>query len=148
MSTATDLYQQIILEHSRHPFHFGPLPDATHGFRADNPLCGDSFRVALRLADGIILDAAFEGAGCAISKASGSLMCSAIIGCSRKDFERMLNDFQATVTGADDAPPLETMGSLSAFSGLCRFPARIKCAMLCWNAVRSALAPDPEDPAN
>ncbi len=143
MSSATDLYQQIILEHSRRPLHFGTLPDATHVCSADNPLCGDSFRVVLRVDGSIICEAAFEGAGCAISKASASLMCDAIIGQSTDDFEQRFRHFQATVTSAVDAPPLDHMGPLAAFSGLARFPARIKCAMLCWNAARSALNPYP-----
>lgn len=141
MSTATDLYQEIILQHSRRPRHFGGLAGATHYAKAENPLCGDSYAVFLRVddADGIIRDASFEGAGCAISKASASLMTEAMIGRSINDFDALFHRMQALVCNTPEAPTPETMGKLAAFSGVWKFPARVKCALLCWHAAKTAL---------
>lgn len=140
MTSATDLYQEIILNHSRRPRHFGHLENATHRVKADNPLCGDSYEVSLRVdSDGIIRDAAFEGAGCAISKASASLMTDAVIGHSIQDFEALFTRFHDLVRGVDTAPDPASMGKLAAFSGIWKFPARVKCAILCWHAVKTAI---------
>jgi nitrogen fixation NifU-like protein len=141
MTSATDLYQEIILNHSRHPRHFGRLENATHHIKADNPLCGDSYEVFLRVDEGgIIRDATFEGAGCAISKASASLMTDAVIGHSIQDFETLFARFHDLVRGTGTAPAPDSMGKLAAFSGIWKFPARVKCAILCWHAARTALA--------
>ena len=139
MSSATDLYQEIILHHSRQPRHYGPLPGATHTYKADNPLCGDSYTIYLQVGDGVIRQAAFEGAGCAISKASASLMTDTITGKTLAEFETQFARFHALVLGDPDAPRPETMGKLAAFSGIWKFPARVKCAMLAWHGVKSAL---------
>ncbi len=146
MTSASDLYQEIILNHSRRPHHFGTLENPTHSIQADNPLCGDSYRVFLRVnQDGMIEDAAFEGAGCAISKASASMMTDAIIGRSITDFEARFTEFHDLVRGHDTAPPPEKIGKLAAFSGIWKFPARVKCAILCWHAVRNAIKDDPHE---
>lgn len=140
MSSATDLYQEIVLQHSRHPHHFGRLVGATHYAKAENPLCGDRYEVYLHVDDdGIIRDAAFEGAGCAISKASASLMTDAMIGKSVNDFELLFSRTQAMVCHTPGAPDPETMGKLASFSGVWKFPARVKCALLCWHAANTAL---------
>jgi len=139
MSSATDLYQEIILHHSRQPRHYGPLPGATHSYKADNPLCGDSYTIHLQVAGDTIRQASFEGAGCAISKASASLMTERITGRPLAEFEEQFEQFHALVLGGPDAPPAETMGKLAAFSGIWKFPARVKCAMLAWHGVKSAL---------
>jgi len=140
MTTATDLYQEIILNHSRHPRHFGHLENATHRVKADNPLCGDSYEVALRVDEGgVIRDAAFEGAGCAISKASASLMTDAVIGHSIQEFDVLFTRFHDLVRGTANAPEPASMGKFAAFSGIWKFPARVKCAILCWHAVKTAI---------
>jgi len=139
MSTATDLYQQIILHHSRQPHHFGRLPEATHVYKADNPLCGDSYEIFLQVEDGTIRQVAFEGAGCAISKASASLMTDTVTGKSLAEFEAVFARFHALVLGGATAPTPEEMGKLAAFSGIWKFPARVKCAMLAWHGVKNAL---------
>ncbi len=139
MSSATDLYQEIILHHSRQPRHYGPLPGATHAYKADNPLCGDSYTIYLQVEDGVIRQTAFEGAGCAISKASASLMTDTITGKTLAEFEAIFATFHALVLGSQDAPKAETMGKLAAFSGIWKFPARVKCAMLAWHGVKNAL---------
>lgn len=142
MSATTDIYQELILQHSRHPRHFGGLSGATHEAVGDNPLCGDSYHVRLKVdADGIIREAAFEGVGCAISKASASLMLDALIGRTRADFENLFRDFHEVVRGGPEAPAAQTrLGKLAAFAGVWKYPARVKCAILCWHAVRTALA--------
>lgn len=144
MNSATDLYQEIILSHSRHPHHFGRLENPTHQMKADNPLCGDRYEVFLQVDDdGIIRDIAFEGAGCAISKASASLMTDAAMGKSIQDFERLFTRFHDLVCGTLATPSPESMGKLAAFSGVWKFPARVKCAILCWHAVKTAIENDP-----
>ena len=142
MSVSEDVYRELILQHSRSPRHFGGLPGATHAAAGDNPLCGDSYQVRLKLdADGIIREASFEGVGCAISKASASLMLDAVIGRSRADFESLFRDFHDVVRGGPEAPAAQArLGKLAAFSGIWKYPSRVKCAILCWHAVRSALA--------
>lgn len=142
MSVSEDVYRELILQHSRTPRHFGGLPGATHAAAADNPLCGDSYYVRLKLdADGIIRAAAFEGQGCAISKASASLMLEAVIGRTRREFEELFRVFHGVVRGEDQSPAgRERLGKLAAFAGIWKYPARVKCAILCWHAVRTALA--------
>lgn len=139
MSSATDLYQEIILHHSRQPRHYGPLPGATHVYQADNPLCGDSYTIYLQVEDGTIQQATFEGAGCAISKASASLMTDTVTGKTVAAFEAQFARFHALVRGDPEAPEAEEMGKLAAFSGIWKFPARVKCAMLAWHGVKNAL---------
>lgn len=142
MSVTTDIYQELILHHSRRPRHYGPLPDATHAAAGDNPLCGDRYDVRLQMDEaGRIRDAAFEGSGCAISKASASLMLDAVIGLTRDEFEEQFRAFHALVRGEPLTPAATAkLGKLAAFSGVWKYPSRVKCAILCWHAVHSALA--------
>ena len=140
MSGDDALYQQVILDHSRTPRHYGQLVDGTHGAEGDNPLCGDHYEIHLKVdAAGRIHDVAFEGAGCAISKASASLMSEAILGCSGDEVEQLFESFHALVMGRR-LEEVGDLGKLKAFSGVWKYPSRVKCAILCWHTVRSALA--------
>ena len=136
-----ELYQEIILDHSRHPRHFGPLPEANHVAEGHNPLCGDKVKVYLNVDDkGRIANVAFEGKGCAISVASASLMTDMLKGRSIAEAEELMGGFLHLVKGedacelaADDKEQLEVMAGVSAF------PMRVKCATLAWHAMKAAL---------
>lgn len=136
-----ELYQEVILDHSRHPRHFGALAGATHVGEGFNPLCGDRVKIYLVLgADNRIADIKFEGKGCAISQASASLMTDMIVGRTVEEAEKMMGGFLNLVKGedveglsADDRERLEVMGGVSAF------PMRVKCATLAWHTMKSAL---------
>jgi nitrogen fixation protein NifU and related proteins len=136
-----ELYQEIILDHSRHPRHFGPLPAASHVAEGHNPLCGDRVKVYLRVdANGRIDDVSFEGRGCAISVASASLMTEMLQGRRIEDAEKLMGGFLHLVKGEnvdslgeDDRERLEVMAGVSAF------PMRVKCATLAWHAMKAAL---------
>jgi nitrogen fixation NifU-like protein len=140
MSTGlTDLYQEVILDHSRHPRNFGPAEEASRSARGNNPLCGDRVTVHLKIDDDdVIEDARFEARGCAISLASASMMTEMIKGKSETEARELFDRFQALVTGetVEDESWLE---SLSALSGVKDFPTRIKCATLAWHAMAAAL---------
>ena len=131
----------MILDHSRHPRHFGALADATHSDEGYNPLCGDRVKIFLRLdADGRIADVGFEGKGCAISQASASLMTDMIVGRTTAEAEKLMGGFLSLVKGeaveglnADDRERLDVMAGVSAF------PMRVKCATLAWHTMKSAL---------
>jgi nitrogen fixation NifU-like protein len=135
-----ELYQEVILDHSRHPRHFGALEGATHKAEGYNPLCGDRVTVYLRLGDdGRVADIAFEGKGCAISQASASMMAELLRGRTAAQAERLMQGFLHLVKGeaaeelsADDREALEAMGGLS------EFPMRIKCATLAWHTYKKA----------
>jgi len=137
-----ELYQDVILDHSRHPRHFGPLPDATHTGEGHNPLCGDRVKIYLALDNANrIADIKFEGKGCAISQASASLMTDMLVGRSIEEAEKLMGGFLHMVKGeadigelnADDRERLEVMAGVSAF------PMRVKCATLAWHTMKSAL---------
>jgi len=140
-----DLYRDVILDHNRQPRNFGPLPEANASIEGFNPLCGDRLTLRLRLVGDRVADIRFEGQGCAISTASASLMTEAVKGKTRDEalalFERvhsLLTDESAEVD--DDA-----LGKLAALSGVREFPARVKCASLCWHTLVSALnSPAPQ----
>ncbi len=141
MNTTDDLYQEIILQHSRHPRHFGKLEPHTCAVAADNPLCGDSYRIYLRVDEsGVVRGIAFEGAGCAISKASASLMAEALIGKTAAGIDTLYQDFRNLVLGLEPPPDPGSLGALTAFSGVWRFPSRVKCATLAWDAVHAVLS--------
>ena len=136
-----DLYRELILDHSRSPRHFGKLAEATHTAEGINPLCGDKLRLYLRLdQDGMIVDASFEGSGCAISVASASLLTDIVIGTT---VETALNNFQAVTQHLTAATPekLEAIDleKVRALDGVREFPARVKCATLAWHALNSAI---------
>jgi len=136
-----ELYQSIILDHNRRPRNFRVMDDAHVHAEGKNPLCGDQLTIWLKFDGGVISDVSFQGSGCAISKASASLMTAAIKGKTRDEAEQLFTKFHGVVTGAhpEDA---ESMGSLKALSGVSRFPLRVKCASLAWHAMHAALAQD------
>ena len=140
MSELRDLYQAVILDHSKNPRCFHALDDADCSADGYNPLCGDKVAVFLRTKDGRIEEAAFQGAGCAISMASASMMAQAVRGLSTDDFLETFREFHDLVTGKIDfegASP--RLGKLVIFAGVSKFPVRIKCATLAWHTLRAAL---------
>jgi nitrogen fixation protein NifU and related proteins len=139
MAGMDELYQNVILEHNRSPRNFRIMDDASGRADGNNPLCGDRITVWLRIEDDVISDASFQGAGCAISKASASLMTGAVKGKSRGEAERLFDRFHRLVTGRLEAGDSETLGKLAVFSGVSAFPVRVKCATLSWHAMAKAL---------
>jgi nitrogen fixation NifU-like protein len=136
-----ELYQDVILDHSRHPRHFGRLPQASHSGEGYNPLCGDRITLDLSLdADRRISDVAFEGKGCAISQASASLMTDMLIGRTVEEAQKLMGGFLHLVKGedSDDLPP-EDRERLEVMAGVSAFPMRVKCATLAWHTMKSAL---------
>jgi len=145
MSDLRDLYQEVILDHSRHPRHFHALDDADRMADGYNPLCGDKITVFLRTKDGRIEEAAFQGSGCAISMAAASMMTQAIRGATTEEFEQKFRAFHDMVTGkVDDGAAAERLGKLIIFAGVSKFPVRVKCATLAWHTARSAMEQRPE----
>ena len=138
MSELGELYQEIILDHNKKPRNFHELPDANRTAEGFNPLCGDQIQLYVKLEDGVIRDIAFQGAGCAISKASASLMTSALKGKSPEEADALFQRFHRLVT-TDEAADVEALGKLAVFSGVREFPARVKCASLAWHTLRAAL---------
>ncbi len=133
-----DLYQEVILDHNRRPRNFGPLPEANRQAEGYNPLCGDRVTVFLDVEDDRIRDVRFEGAGCAISTASASLMTEALKGLSVEEARSLFHDFHELVTtGAREGSP--ELGKLAVFSGVREFPMRVKCATLAWHTVLAAV---------
>lgn len=138
MSDLGDLYQEVILDHSRSPHNFGTLPSATHNAKGHNPLCGDQVTIHLLLKDNRIEDLRFEGNGCAISKSSASVMTDTVKGKTREEVEALFNQFHALVTNGDKSG-LDETDRLSVFSGVSEFPTRVKCAVLAWHTLKSAM---------
>jgi nitrogen fixation NifU-like protein len=132
-----ELYQSIILDHNRRPQNFRAMPDATAHAEGLNPMCGDQLTVWLRMDGDRVADVSFQGSGCAISKASASLMTQAVKGKTRSQATELFEKFHALVTGHGGG---EDLGSLKAFSGVSRFPLRVKCASLAWHAMKVAMA--------
>ena len=139
MADLRELYQEVILDHSRSPRNFHKMEDATRTAVGNNPLCGDRMTLYLRLDGDRIADASFEGQGCAISKASTSLMTAAIKGMSVSEAETLFGKFHDMVTGDPKADPDPALGRLSVFAGVAEFPARVKCASLPLYTLRAAL---------
>jgi nitrogen fixation NifU-like protein len=140
MSDLRDLYQEVILEHSKAPRNYRQLENANQKAEGFNPLCGDHFTVYLDVQGDAIRDISFQGSGCAISKASASMMTQMLKGKKREDAEKLFDEFHKLVTG--QAPPNEKseLGKLTVFSGVCEYPSRVKCATLAWHALHAALA--------
>jgi nitrogen fixation NifU-like protein len=140
MSGLSALYQDVILEHNRSPRNFRRMEDADRHAEGRNPLCGDQITVWLKLDGDVITDVSFHGSGCAISKASASLMTGAVKGKTRAEVGRLFDRFRAAVTGkpAGGAQSGE-LGKLAVFSGISAFPVRVKCATLPWHALKAAL---------
>ncbi|HEX4105078.1 MAG TPA: SUF system NifU family Fe-S cluster assembly protein [Rhizomicrobium sp.] len=136
-----ELYQEVILDHSRHPRHFGPLDHATHKAEGYNPLCGDRVTVRLVLGqDGRVADIKFEGKGCAISQASASMMTEMLAGRTLPEARKLMDGFLHLVKG-EDAPSLGTddREHLDVMAGISEFPMRVKCATLAWHTFKNAL---------
>jgi nitrogen fixation NifU-like protein len=142
MSDLSDLYQEVILDHNRRPRNFHALADASHAADGHNPLCGDRLRIYLKVIDGVVDDVAFEGAGCAISKASASMMTDAIKGRTVEEVDALFERFHRMVTTPPDCP-VEDMGKLSSLAGVREFPVRVKCASLAWHTLKAAMAQKP-----
>jgi nitrogen fixation NifU-like protein len=141
MADLSELYQQLIIEHNRSPRNFRTLPDANRSAEGDNPLCGDRIILQVRLDDGVIRDIGFQGSGCAISRASASLMTSAVQGRTAADAEKLFQAFHGMVTAHPDAPvDTVALGKLAALSGVRRFPGRVKCATMAWHTLQSAIS--------
>jgi nitrogen fixation NifU-like protein len=142
MHELRELYQETILEHSRKPRNYGELPSANHKAEGFNPLCGDHYTVFVNVKDGAIAEISFHGAGCAISKASASMMTQSLKGKSTEEAEALFSQFHDLVTGTGGKP--EELGKLAAFAGVSEFPLRVKCATLAWHAMRAALRGDQD----
>lgn len=138
MSDLRELYQEMILDHNRNPRNFKALPAASHKAEGYNPLCGDHYTIFVDLDGATIRDVGFQGSGCAISKASASVMTQLIKGKTATEAEELFARYRAMITG-EVKPEVESMGKLAAFSGVSEFPARVKCALLAWHALSSAL---------
>ena len=139
MSDLRELYQQIIVDHNRAPRNFKEIDEATSVANGDNPLCGDKLKVYVRVKDDVIEDIGFQGSGCAISKASASLMTWTVKGKTVREADELFGDFHSMITGKDVTPDGKQLGKLAAFSGVREFPARVKCATLSWHTLRAAL---------
>ena len=141
MSEPEDLYQEQILDHNKSPRNFRVMENANHKAEGFNPLCGDHVTVYLRLHDGRIEDISFQGSGCAISKASASMMTAELKGKQEADAQELFDKVHKMLTGEDADLGL---GKLTVLSGVCKFPARVKCATLAWHTMNSALKGVPE----
>jgi len=139
MSTEA-LYQEIILEHNRKPRNFREMPDADRTVEGRNPLCGDALTLWVKLHDDTVADVSFRGQGCAISKASASLMTAAVKGKSRAEAEALFEKFHKLVLGELPEAEHASLGALRALAGVAKFPLRVKCASLAWHALHSALS--------
>jgi nitrogen fixation NifU-like protein len=140
-----ELYQEVILDHNRRPRNFRRLDPADRTAEGYNPLCGDRLVLYLTLEGDVIKDAAFQGSGCAISKASASLMTDSIKGRTLAQVDELFEGFHRMVTAPPDAAPdTGTLGKLAVFSGIREFPVRVKCASLAWHTLRAAMAAKEE----
>jgi nitrogen fixation NifU-like protein len=139
MSDLRELYQEVILDHNRKPRNFRKMDDASHAVEGFNPLCGDHITVYVRLKNDVIDDISFEGAGCAISKASASMMTASLKGKTADEAEAAFDRVHEMLTSDDPSSDDEALGSLVVLAGVREFPTRVKCASLSWHAMRSAL---------
>ena len=140
MSELSDLYQEVILEHSKAPRNYRRPAGANREAEGYNPLCGDHFTVFLEMEGDAIRDVGFQGSGCAISRASASMMTQSLKGKTRAEAERLFAQFHDLVTGKSDSPAEGSgLGKLAVFSGVSKYPARVKCASLAWHTLQSAL---------
>ena len=141
MSELSELYQQVILDHNKKPRNFGRLEGASQTADGYNPLCGDQLTVYMQLAGDRVEGVSFEGTGCAISKASASMMTQAVKGKTREEAETLFGEFHRMVTGElDEEATPNGLGRLKIFAGVREFPARVKCASLPWHTMHAALA--------
>ena len=138
MSDLSDLYQEVILDHSRHPHNYHAMADASRKAEGYNPLCGDQLTLYLKLDGDKIQDISFEGHGCAISKSSASVMTDIVKGKSTVEAAQLFDKFRQLVTDRN-AAKLDDSDKMAVFSGVSEFPTRVKCAVLSWHTLRSAL---------
>ena len=134
-----ELYQEVILDHTKNPRNFRELENASHDAKGHNPLCGDRLSLYILVEDGVIRDVSFKGAGCAISTASASMMTEALKGKTEAEAEALFGAFHDVVTGKEGADE-EALGKLAVFAGVRDYPVRVKCATLAWHTLRAALA--------
>jgi len=140
MSELSELYQQVILDHNKKPRNFRKPESPTHSAEGHNPLCGDQLTVYVTLENDGVKDVAFEGSGCAISKASASMMTQAVKGKSKQDVEELFKQFHSMVTDdSDEEGQEDDLGNLRIFAGVREFPVRVKCATLPWHTLHAAL---------
>lgn len=137
-----ELYQEIIIDHGKHPRNFGVLDHANHQHAGNNPLCGDKLMVYAKVDNNILQEVQFEGAGCAISVASASLMTESVKGKSIAEFDTLFDLFHRLVTEGKE--PEQSIGKLSVLAGVAEFPVRVKCATLAWHTLKAALANNPD----
>ncbi len=143
MSELSDLYQEVILEHNKNPRNFREIENADQYADGKNPLCGDALRVYISLDGETVTDVAFKGSGCAISKASASMMTQAVKGKTKSEAETIFDEFHKMVLGELDEDSNENhLGKLKIFAGVREFPARVKCASLSWHTLNAALHGD------
>lgn len=137
-----ELYQEMIVDHGKHPRNFGTLPAANHIHAGHNPLCGDKLIVYVVEKNGVVEDVKFEGAGCAISVASASLMTESIKGKSMAEINKLFDLFHHLVTEGQTTS--DDLGKLAVFGGVAEFPVRVKCASLAWHTLKAAMDNDPK----
>lgn len=145
MADLKDLYQQLIVDHSKRPRNFREVSDADHRADGHNPLCGDRVTIYIKMDGDRITDVAFRGSGCAISTASASLLTESLKGKTAAEAEKIFDNFHNLVTGAGETGPL---GKLQAFSGVCDYPTRVKCATLAWHTFHAALRSAQAEPVS
>jgi nitrogen fixation protein NifU and related proteins len=139
MADLRDLYQEVILEHSKAPRNYRELKPADHKAEGYNPLCGDRFTVYLQMDGDKIRDIGFQGSGCAISKASASMMTQSLKGKTKAEAEKLFERFHQVVTGQESNGNQTELGKLAVFSGVSEFPTRVKCATLAWHTLEAAI---------
>lgn len=145
MDDLRELYQQVILDHNKNPRNFRKMEGANRTVEGYNPLCGDHYYIYLKLEDDFLKDISFEGSGCAISKASASLMSSILKGKTKVEAEALFEKFHQIVTGELNVTDhLEELGKLAVFAGVSEYPVRVKCATLAWHTLRAALNGESE----
>lgn len=140
MAELNELYQEVILDHNKRPRNFHPMSEANRTANGYNPLCGDQLTVYLQVDDDGIRDISFQGSGCAISKASASIMTESVKGKSVNETKSVFEKIHTMLTGADGTPTnSDELGKLAVLSGVCEFPTRVKCATLAWHTLLAAL---------
>ncbi len=144
MSGLSDLYQEILLEHNSKPRNFKTVEEANQTSEGYNPLCGDQITLFLKVVDGVIDDVGFQGTGCAISRASASMMTQSIKGQTLERAEQIFDAFHHMITEPGAELDLDTLGDLETLSGVNEYPTRIKCAILAWHTMKAALSGESE----
>jgi nitrogen fixation NifU-like protein len=142
MSDLRELYQEVIIDHSRRPRHYGALPTANHIKEGFNPLCGDRLTIYVQEQNGIVENIQFEGAGCAISTASASLLTEVLRGKTLAEVDAIFTDFHQLVVQGHDPVIEARVGKLAVLAGVAEYPARVKCATLAWHTLKAALGND------